>query len=185
MVADRLRRLLTDLDAQAPKLIVVASLAGSSDGLTPPLPVACPVLPFDPGLAQAFALAGAAPVALVVGQHCARGTALAAYVRRARGARTVVVEEWPGLREGRIDEARVADLAERGVGAVALSCPHGAAAIPALAAAGIAAADGVAVTAARAVQLVQRTARLARRRRAGRRLLIATDTHAHMRERAT
>jgi glutamate racemase len=190
-VSMRVAALGDDLAAYAPKAVVLASAQGTLDALDAlRARTGSPVVGLDGLMPFAAAAAGGRPVALVTGEGCVRGVQQGRSVRRQRGGVGAVSDVWPGLAElveagsaaspaaDELAAGRVPPLIAGGVGAILLACPHASAVRAAVerAAAGQAAVvDGAAVAVDRAVRLLRRSNALARRKRAGRVIVVSSD----------
>ena len=191
VVVDRVGRMATDLLAHAPKLLILASSQGTEDAL-PALRarVGVPVIGLDGMVVAAAARSPGGTVAVVTGAGCRRGLQQGRSLRHERGGVAVGASAWPGLREladaGRggspaareLVRGQVDGLRAAGVTALLLACPHAWAvrsAVEEAAGSDLAVVDGAAVVADRALRTLRRDGLLAHRKRAGRRILIATD----------
>jgi len=190
-VSMRVASLGDDLAAHGPKLVMLASAQGTLDALDAlRAAFAVPVVGMEGLVPFAAAAAGGRPVALVTGEGCVRGVQQGRNVRRQRGGVDAVSDAWPGLAElvesGRAaspaaDElaaARVPPLIAAGIGAILLACPHASAAsVAAGRAAGgrVAVVDGSAIVVERAIRLLRRSNALARRKRAGRVIVVSSN----------
>jgi glutamate racemase len=189
VVVNRVGHMAAEVASHGPKLVLLASAQATADAV----PVVreragAPVVAMERMLPVAAAAAGAMPIAVVTGGDCTRGLQQARGLRRQRGGTGAIPLIWPGLAAA-VDGRGPASAAVRqivadglagldGVGGILLACSHAAAAAPVvaeLAPEGIAVVDGLAVMADRAVRTLRQTRSLARRKRIGRTLLIATD----------
>ncbi len=185
-VNDRTRRMVEELMGHGVKLLVVASAQATADALDAVrFQVSVPVVGLDGIVPHAAARAEGRPVALVTGAGCLRGLQLARALRRERGGAQVASDPWPGLAElieGGGDarplvSERVARLRALELGAIALGCAHASAVSVLVAAAagpGLPVLDVADLAAERVRRTLVRSGLLARRRRAGRQLLLSS-----------
>ncbi|HVG88178.1 MAG TPA: hypothetical protein VM823_04340 [Gaiellales bacterium] len=189
VVVSRAGQMASELAGYAPKLVLLASAQAAADALPAVRERAgASVVAMERMLPVAAAAAGGMPIAVVSGADCTRGLQQARGLRRQRGGLGAVPVTWPGLaaavdRHGP-SSAAVREVVAGGMGAlgsvrgILLGCSHSAAAAPLvreLAPDGVAVVDGLAVIADRAVRALRRAGALARRKRAGRTILIGTD----------
>ena len=171
-VRRRLARLADELAGDGVKAVLLASLQGAIDGV-PALPV--PVVTLDGALEAAARASANGVVAAVCGEACTRGGSYERRVRKLRGGTRVVVQEWAGLREGRIAAAAVLARAEEaGAGAIALVCCHGSPLAPGLGRSALPVVDAATLAAARLRRLLVVGDALAQRRRPGRTIVSSS-----------
>ncbi len=186
VVIDRALRMAEDLMGDGAKLLVLASAQATADALDAVRArLAVPVVGLDGIVPHAAARAAGRPVALVTGAGCLRGLQLARALKHERGGAQVASDPWPGLAElvegggdaRRLVSERVAGLRAADVGAIALGCAH-ASAVRALVAAAagpdLPVLDASDLAAERVRRTLVRSGMLARRRRAGRQILLSS-----------
>jgi glutamate racemase len=188
-VSDRVARLAAELAGDGAKVVVVASLVATLDGLDATRRRAgIPVVGLESPIRAAGVATAGGLVAAIVGERCVRPLPYLRALRRERGGAHVAVRAWPRLRElaeagagsspaaAALAEEHVAALRASGVAALALVCPHASAlrAPIAAAAGGIPVVDTSELTALRVRQVLRSEGLVARRRRAGRRLLVSS-----------
>jgi glutamate racemase len=190
VVLDRVARLADELAARPVKALLLASAAATDETLevlrTRLAPL--PVLGMDATLQAAGRLVPGGVVLAVAGQGCLRSLPFWQGARRVRGPASIAVAEWPSVRElvesGRAASNELAaivrlELARIGpeVSAIALVCPHSAALRSHIEQAGPTAAvvDGIELAVERLRRQLALSGLLARRRRAGRSMVLSTD----------
>jgi glutamate racemase len=188
VVSDRVARLAAELAGDGAKVVVVASLVATLDGLDATRRRAgIPVVGLESPIRAAGVATAGGLVAAIVGERCVRPLPYLRALRRERGGAHVAVRAWPRLRElaeagagsspaaAALAEEHVAALRASGVAALALVCPHASALrAPIAAAGGIPVVDTSELTALRVRQVLRSEGLVARRRRAGRRLLVSS-----------
>lgn len=188
VVRDRVLRLAAELLEQSPKMLVLASAQASLDVLDElRTRVAVPVVGLDRLLPHALTASDWKPVAVITGQGCVRGVQQARSLRGQRDGVLAVPLQWAGLAElveaGAASSPQAAALVAQRVaelppdlGGLLLACPHSAAVRPLVesCAGGLPVVDVVDISTQRVLQLLRRGNALARRRRAGRRIVISS-----------
>lgn len=190
VVLDRVARLADELAARPVKALLLASAAATDETLVmlqrrlAPLPV----LGMDATLGAAGRLVPGGVVLAVAGVGCLRSLPFWQGARKVRGPASIAVAEWAGVRElvesGRTANNELAALVRHElatlapeVGVIALVCPHSAALRPYIerAAPHTVIVDGLELAVERIRRQLALSGLLARRRRAGRSMVLSTD----------
>ena len=176
VVVQRVTDLLAELRGDGAKLLVLASPQGVLDALTSQPAGKVALIGLEAPIPQAGAACGGGAVAAVVVAGNVRARTFGQALRRQRGASAIHLEEWP------LDEdaatARVPELIAAGVGALALTSPALTRLRPAIEAAsggGLPVVDAGEVAAARVQRTLRHAGLLARRRRAGRLIVLSSN----------
>jgi glutamate racemase len=190
VVLDRVSRLADELAARPVKALLLASAAATDEALEllrrrlAPLPV----LGMDATLQAAGRLAPGGTVLAVAGQGCLRSLPFWQGARKVRGPAGIAVAEWASVRElvesGRAASSELGAIVRRElallgpeVSAIALVCPHSAALRSEIEQAGppCVVVDGIELAVERVRRQLALSGLLARRRRAGRSMVMSTD----------
>ena len=171
----RVAELLGRLRADGAKILVLASAQAVLDAyaLQPPGRVA--LIGLEAPILQAGAACDGGAVAAVVTAGSVRGRAFGQALRRARGASSIHVEEWP------LDAAvaeRVPALLAAGVGALALTSPALSGlrtAIDAASGGALPVVEAGDVAAARVQRTLRHASLLSRRKRPGRLVVVSSN----------
>jgi len=174
-VVRRVAQLLGQLRADGAKILVLASAQAVLDAyaLQPPGRVA--LIGLEAPILQAGAACDGGAVAAVVTAGSVRGRAFGQALRRARGASSIHVEEWP------LDAAvaeRVPALLAAGVGALALTSPALSGlrtAIDAASGGALPVVEAGDVAAARVQRTLRHASLLSRRKRPGRLVVVSSN----------